>query len=79
MLFHEQEHRFDMPMLKAVIAASGLEFVGLHSSPALQEKFRALFPDPARSIDTDLDAWQAVEAKYPGSFGNFYRVSMRRP
>ncbi len=77
MVFDEQEHRFDMPMLKALIAGSDLEFVLIQSAPKMQEMFRNMFP--GRAVETDLDAWQEFEAKYPGCFRNFYRVIMRKP
>lgn len=65
LVFHVQEHRFDIPQLKKSFQTLGLEFVRFDSS--------------AMPADKNLDVWQALEEKNPWVFKDMYRFWCRKP
>jgi SAM-dependent methyltransferase len=73
LLFHVQELRFDIPMLKKSLDELGLEFIGFSLSTAVMEHFGASAPD-AR----DLDAWAVFEEKHPKTFAAMYQFWCRK-
>jgi tetratricopeptide (TPR) repeat protein/SAM-dependent methyltransferase len=76
LLFHVQEHQFDIPDIRAFLAASGLTFIGFLLDPAVQQQYRQRFPhDPAL---TDLDGWDAFEADNPLTFTGMYQFWVQK-
>jgi Tfp pilus assembly protein PilF/SAM-dependent methyltransferase len=65
------------PDVQTILDAHNLELLGLETTPELQDKFAARFPDPAAR--TDLAAWHAVERENPDRFASMYQVWLRKP
>ncbi len=76
LLFHVQEHRYDLPDLAKMFARQGLELVRLSVPATAEVLFRELFPagDPAR----DLDLWGEVESQRDSLFGSMYQFTLRK-
>ncbi len=70
LLFHVQEHRFDIPAIRDVLDRLGLSFVQMSRSD-LQEKYSCRFPDDQDG--TKLDHWQTFEAENPDAFKGMYQ------
>jgi Flp pilus assembly protein TadD/SAM-dependent methyltransferase len=71
MIFHVQEHRFDLPRIEAMIAELELEFVGFElASRASARAYRARFPDDPAMLS--LADWDAFEADHPGTFAGMF-------
>lgn len=71
LLFHVQEHRFDLPGVRALVAGAGLRWLGLELTPAQHAAFARAHPDPAALQDTA--AWVAFEAAHPDAFAGMYQ------
>lgn len=78
LLFHVQEHRYTVPMIRDQAAELGLEFVGFASlDPGIEEAYRVRFPDdPTR---TNLKNWERFEEEHPRTFRNTYDMWFRKP
>jgi SAM-dependent methyltransferase/cytochrome c-type biogenesis protein CcmH/NrfG len=79
LLFHVQEHQFDLPQIVGMLEAAGLTVLGLSKEieRSAMLAYRELFPeDRAR---TDLLRWHAVEERHPALFRGMYRVWCRAP
>ncbi|HUF71579.1 MAG TPA: tetratricopeptide repeat protein [Gammaproteobacteria bacterium] len=78
LIFHVQEHRFDLPTIKQCLETLGLEFGGfLLSDRHIVRSFHAL--NPARAHWLDLDCWAAFEAQYPNTFYAMYQFYCLTP
>ncbi|TAL30016.1 MAG: methyltransferase domain-containing protein [Alphaproteobacteria bacterium] len=71
MLFHVQEHRFDLLKIRDIMAGLGLKFLRMNVSNSLIEKFRAAYPDDPDG--TDLAHWHDFEQKHPDTFICMYQ------
>jgi hypothetical protein len=60
-----------------MLAALGLELVGLLVEPAVRHRFRARFPEAGS--DLDLDRWHAFEEANPDTFAGMYLFWVRKP
>jgi hypothetical protein len=72
LIFHVQEHRFDLPTISRCLSELGLEFGGflLHDRDVVRE-FHALHPSSAEWLD--LDCWAKFEANHPDTFYRMYQ------
>ena len=78
LLFHVQEARLSIPMLKALITNHGLKFLGFEFGlPALQQ-YRGHFTSSGWAW-TDLDRWHAFEAENPDTFSGMYQFWIQKP
>ena len=79
LLFHVQEHRFTIPMLKEHLETLGLQFGGfLIPDRNIASGFRQQYPDQAQWLD--LDCWADFESRYPDTFFRMYQFyCLRRP
>jgi hypothetical protein len=70
LLFHVQEHRFDLPQVAAMIARLGLRFLGFEFPDSGQTlaRYKARFPDPE-----SLENWHRLEQEFPDSFARMYQ------
>ncbi len=75
LLFHVQEHRFDIPQIKAALDTLGLEFVRMAEIVALA-RYRTLYPDDREG--TNIDNWDAFEKEYPDTFTGMYQFWCRK-
>jgi 2-polyprenyl-3-methyl-5-hydroxy-6-metoxy-1,4-benzoquinol methylase len=77
LLFHVQEARLSIPMLKAFITNHGLKFLGFEFGlPALQQ-YRGHFTSSGWAW-TDLDRWHAFEAENPDTFSGMYQFWIQK-
>jgi len=76
LVFHVQEHRFTLPQIKALLAASGLDFLGFDIGPNLLTRYRAKFSDDLAA--TDLESWHAFEQANPWTFGGMYQFWVQK-
>jgi hypothetical protein len=78
LIFHVQEHRFDLPTIKRHLAALCLEFSGfLLTNRAVVRAFHELYPTRAQWLD--LDCWSEFEARYPDTFYEMYQFYCVKP
>lgn len=77
LLFHVQEKRFTIPMLKDAIAQLGLEFVGFVLHPSEAAARRSKFEQRGWSL-TDLDRWNELENNEPNLFASMYQFWVRK-
>jgi tetratricopeptide (TPR) repeat protein len=78
LIFHAQEHRFDLPTIKQCLDSLGLEFGGfLLQDRDVVRNFHAL--NPARAQWLDLDCWAAFEAQHPDTFYGMYQFYCLKP
>ncbi len=71
LLFHVQEHQFDLPQIAALLQQRKLTFIGFQLSRPTIELYRNIFP--ADSDLLDLSKWTLFEDKYPDTFLNMYQ------
>lgn len=67
LIFHEREHSFDLPEIAALLAAAGLDFIGVE--PPTGADRLATIPQP-----DDLEGWHRAEQAEPLLFGSMYTV-----
>ena len=72
LLFHVQEARLTIPMLKAFIAKHGLKFLGFEFGLPVLQQYRSHFASSGWAW-TDLDRWHAFEAENPDTFSGMYQ------
>jgi SAM-dependent methyltransferase len=72
LLFHVQEHHFDIPEIAAFLAANKLTFIGFELPPGAMGG--ATRPDVA-----NLEAWDAFERDNPNAFSGMYQFWCQRP
>jgi SAM-dependent methyltransferase len=77
LLFHVEEHRYDLPAVARMVGALGLELVGLLVPPAVRRRFRARHPEAG--ADADLARWHAFEQDHPDTFSGMYLFWVRKP
>ena len=71
LLFHVQEHRLTLPMIKAALQKLDLDFLGFEMGEGVFAHFRDRFPE-AKTLD-DLDLWQVFETENPDTFTAMYQ------
>ena len=77
MLFHVQEHQLTIAQLKAMLAGTGLRFIGFAFDPVRARQYAAQFAQSGRS-PTDLDAWHAFETQNPDTFAGMYQFWVQK-
>ncbi|MEZ0259548.1 MAG: tetratricopeptide repeat protein [Alphaproteobacteria bacterium] len=76
MLFHVQEHCFDLPQIETALAGLGLEFVKLLPPPQAVTHYKTMFGDDP--MQGSLQNWHRVEQKYPDTFIAMYQFWCRK-
>ena len=77
LLFHVQEHRYELPEVARIVHALGLETVGLLVPAAVRRAFVTRFPEP--EAQADLLRWDAFERDHPETFAGMYLFWFRKP
>jgi len=78
LIFHVQEHRFDLPTIKQHLVTLGLEFGGfVLSDRNVVRAFQRQYPGRARWLD--LDCWGEFEARHPQTFHTMYQFYCLKP
>ena len=70
LLFHVQEHRFNIPKIKEYLAELGLKFCGFEADKIVAH-FKLV--NAGEDDPCDLDKWQAYEETNPGAFIRMYQ------
>jgi len=78
LLFHVQEARLNIPMLKAFIAKHGLTFLGFEFGLPVLQQYRSHFASSGWAW-TDLDRWHAFEGENPNTFSGMYQFWIQKP
>lgn len=78
LLFHVQEHRYELGEVDGMIRELGLEFVGFElAGRDHAREYRRRFPDDPDMLD--LHSWAELEASRPGMFSGMYLFWVRKP
>ena len=78
LLFHVQEHRYDLEQVDGMIRTLGLEFVGFElAGRDHAREYRARYPGDPDMLD--LRNWAELEASRPGMFSGMYLFWVRKP
>ena len=79
LLFHVQEHQFNLPRIEAMLHDQGLTVLGMSKQLPRSAllAYRRMFPSDAAM--TDLHNWEAVEAQHPDTFLGMYQIWSRMP
>ena len=76
LLFHVQEHTFDVPQIAAYLTESGFDFLGFEPPAHVSRGYAKRFPaDPAK---TDLANWNLFEQENPDSFISMYQFWVQK-
>lgn len=77
LLFHVQEHDFDIPQIEAALDDLGLEFIGFSNVEPIMGDYKRSFPgDPSGK---SLVKWNVFERKHPDLFKAMYQFWCRKP
>tara|TARA_R110002072_G_scaffold31735_19_gene97769 strand:+ start:8896 stop:10689 length:1794 start_codon:yes stop_codon:yes gene_type:complete len=77
LLFHVQEHQFDIPQIKSLLDRNDLDFLGFSPlSPGVDEVFRNRFGPKADFLD--LDNWHIFEQENPYVFKGMYQFHCQK-
>ncbi|WP_430459806.1 methyltransferase domain-containing protein [Thalassolituus sp. LLYu03] len=76
LLFHQQEHQFDVSELEAFCAGAGLNWLGMLPPPGFQGLL-ALTGKAAWQLTTA--EWSALEQKNPALFAGMYQFYVQKP
>ena len=70
LVFHVQEHRFNLPQIKNCLAELDLKFCGFEQPPFI-EQFKRMYSDDGSLLD--LNKWHAFEEDNPHAFSGMYQ------
>ena len=78
LLFHVQEHDFDIPDIAEALKNMGLLFLGFNFTDASSAvmQYRLMFPDNSEA--DNLSNWHAFEQKNPDTFKAMYQLWCRK-
>ena len=76
LLFHVQEHTFDLAAISAFLPDNGLEFIGFDVDADVAHRYLQRFPDNASR--TDLDNWHTFERENPDTFIGMYQLWIQK-
>ena len=78
LLFHVEEHHFDLGDVASALARLGLRFVGFeHEDPGTVLRYARAHPDDPSQ--TALASWAAFEAAHPETFNGMYQFWCEKP
>ena len=70
LLFHVQEHRFTIPLIKSNLDKLGLKFCGFEGPQIVAHFTRT---NKNKDNSHDLDKWQEYETANPNTFAGMYQ------
>ena len=76
LLFHVQEHTFDVPQIAAFLAENRLDFLGFEPPAHVASEYAKRFPDDPSK--TDLKHWTLFEQENPDSFISMYQFWVQK-
>ena len=71
LLFHVQEHQYDLAGIAKLLNDQNLEFKGFYLRQDTLARYQKMFPQDLQK--TNLDNWKKFEERYPNSFAEMYR------
>jgi len=71
LLFHVQEHQFDLPEIGTILEDLDLAFIKMAPTPETFAAYRATYPDDREG--QDLKLWHAFEQNTPDAFRAMYQ------
>ena len=72
LLFHSQEHHFDLVKIKNLISNLNLEFITFEIADArIGDYFKKMFPKTDAAFD--INSWHQFELKHPYAFIDMYQ------
>ena len=74
LLFHVQEHQFDIPQIASFLTDNRLNFLGFET--AATEAYRRRFPEDGSA--TDLARWEVFESENPATFLGMYQFWIQK-
>jgi tetratricopeptide (TPR) repeat protein/SAM-dependent methyltransferase len=77
MLFHYQEHCFDLPQIESSLKNLGLEFLKLLPPASAAAPYKAMFG--ASHVGASLEKWHRFEEAHPDTFIAMYQFWCRKP
>ena len=78
LLFHVEEHHFDLEDITSALSRLGLRLVGFeHEDPGTALRYARAHPDD--SSQTSLANWAAFEAAHPETFNGMYQFWCEKP
>jgi hypothetical protein len=79
LLFHVQEHRFELPQVQRMIDELGLRFQGFEwaDSGLTTARYAQRFPHDGAM--TNLANWHLFEEEHPDTFSRMYQFWVRKP
>ena len=75
LMFHVQEHCFNLPQLSEIILDFDLEFLGF-TNEMIKNKYSKLFPEDKKNIL--LENWDHFEISEPDTFISMYNFWVRK-
>jgi 2-polyprenyl-3-methyl-5-hydroxy-6-metoxy-1,4-benzoquinol methylase len=76
LLFHTQEQRMTLDVIKAFLDQHDLTFLGFDIDASVLRSYKSRFPDDAAA--TNLDHWRAYEEDNPVSFAAMYQFWVQK-
>ena len=76
LIFHVQEHQFDIPEIKDCLDKLDLKFVEFSTNPDMIRRFKNKYNDEDSKYD--LDKWHEFELKNPDTFSAMYHFVCER-
>jgi len=73
LIFHVQEHRFDLPRVAKLLSDAGLALIEFEASPELRDKFHRQVPGGDL---LNLDDWHTFECLNPLAFKSMYGLKV---
>ncbi len=70
LLFHVQEHDYDLPEIRSLLDQLGLSFAGFSIYTSILSAYGARFPDDP--LKTNLENWHRFESENPSTFAQMY-------
>ena len=77
LLFHVQEHHFDLPQVEEALRVLGLKFERFYLPHAVTFEYFRAFPDDPAAVS--LGNWAKFEAQNPNLFSAMYRFWCSKP
>ncbi|WJR81330.1 class I SAM-dependent methyltransferase [Bradyrhizobium sp. NP1] len=74
LLFHVQEHQFEIPEIASFLAAHRLNFLGFETSSI--DAYRQRFPEDGSAAD--LERWHIFETERPATFRGMYQFWVQK-
>ena len=77
LLFHTQEHTFDLQEIRRMIESADLEWIGIVPPPGAQQLAEKILRLPPANLT--LNDWHTLEQIEPALFAGMYQFYVRKP